>query len=146
GDEVMHFRDGSSFNTLSHSRVHDTGNHQAGFGEGAYVGSDYASSYQHTVVGNVIHDTRFAGDITAEHIDIKEGADGTIVEFCTFDGTGISGSNSADSFIDVKGVNSVIRFNHGFRNGNSRVVDAFQVRTHGSGYPTGKNNRFFRNA
>jgi hypothetical protein len=145
GDEGVHFRDGSSYNYLSHSRIHDTGNYQPRFGEGAYVGSDYASSYQHDVIGNVIHDTRFDGDITAEHVDIKEGADGTVVEFCTFDATGITGSNSGDCFIDAKGVNSVIRYNRGDRRRNAKVSDAFQVSAHGSGYPTGKNNRFYQN-
>ncbi|MGH7731329.1 MAG: right-handed parallel beta-helix repeat-containing protein [Candidatus Eiseniibacteriota bacterium] len=145
GDEGVHFRDGSSYNTLDHSKIHDTGNYQSGFGEGAYVGSDYNASYEHVVVGNVIRYTDFAGDITAEHIDIKEGATGTIVEYCTFNGTGISGNNSADSFLDVKGVNSVIRHNQGARKGNGAVLDAFQVRTHGSGYPTGQNNAFHDN-
>jgi flagellar hook capping protein FlgD len=145
GDEGIHFRDGSSYNYLSRSRIHDTGNYQPGYGEGVYVGSDYADPYQHAVIGNVIHETRFDGDITAELVDIKEGADGTIVEFCTFDGTGISGSNSGDCFIDAKGVNSLIRYNHGFRNGNSKVADAFQVTAHGSGYPTGRNNGFYGN-
>jgi parallel beta helix pectate lyase-like protein len=145
GDEGVHFRDGSSYNTLEHSKIHDTGRYQAGFGEGAYVGSDYAASYQHVVRDNVIRTTDFAGGITAEHIDIKEGADGTVVEYCTFDGRGISGANSADSFVDVKGVNTTIRYNQGFRNGESHLLDAFQVRTHGSGYATGKNNRFNNN-
>ncbi|WP_395820823.1 DNRLRE domain-containing protein [Archangium minus] len=145
GDEGVHFRDGSSYNTLEHSKIHDTGNYQPGYGEGAYVGSDASSPYEHVVVGNVIRYTNFAGGITAEHIDIKEGADGTVVEYCTFDGTGISGTNSADSFVDVKGVNSLIRYNEGYRNGNAFVVDAFQVRTHGSGYATGVNNRFQNN-
>jgi hypothetical protein len=145
GDEGVHFRDGSSYNTIERSRVHDTGNDQPGFGEGVYVGSDAAASYEHAVAGNVIREVAFAGGITAEHIDIKEGATGTVVEFCTFDGTGISGANSADSFVDIKGVHTIVRFNRGYRNGNSAVSDAFQVRTHGSGYPTGVNNSFYRN-
>lgn len=145
GDEGVHFRDGSSYNTIERSQVYDTGNRQPGFGEGVYVGSDFAAPYEHAVAGNVIRGVRFAGGITAEHIDIKEGATGTVVEFCTFDGTGISGANSADSFVDIKGVNTVVRFNQGFRNGNGAVADAFQVRTHGSGHPTGVNNRFYRN-
>ncbi|WP_224371045.1 CBM96 family carbohydrate-binding protein [Hyalangium versicolor] len=145
GDEGVHFRDGSSYNTLEHSRIYDTGNYQAAYGEGAYVGSDASASYEHVVIGNVIRYTNFDGDITAEHIDIKEGADGTLVEYCTFNGTGISGENSADSFVDVKGVNTVIRYNEGYRNGNALVLDAFQVRTHGSGYATGVNNSFSHN-
>ncbi|NEW09767.1 fibronectin type III domain-containing protein [Paenibacillus sp. SYP-B3998] len=145
GDEGVHFRDGSSYNTLEYSKIYDTGNYQAGYGEGAYVGSDESTPYEHIVIGNVIRYTVFNGDITAEHIDIKEGADGTIVEYCNFNGTGITGDNSADSFIDVKGINTVVRNNQGYRNGNANVVDAFQVRTHGSLYGTGKNNTFYNN-
>ncbi|WP_227027759.1 CBM96 family carbohydrate-binding protein [Corallococcus soli] len=145
GDEAIHFRDGSSYNTLEASLIHDTGLYQAKYGEGAYVGSDVSSPYEHVVVGNVIRTTVFAGGITAEHIDIKEGADGTRVEGCTFQGAGISGENSADSFVDVKGVNTLVRNNRGYRQGNPKVLDAFQVRTHGTGYATGENNAFFGN-
>lgn len=145
GDEGVHFRDGSSYNTLDNANIYDTGKYQAGYGEGAYVGSDEGAAYEHTVIGNTIRYTTFGPGITAEHIDIKEGADGTLVEYCTFNGTGISGANSADSFIDVKGVNSKIYNNTGSRNGNSSVVDAFQNRTHGSSYPTGTNNDFKNN-
>ncbi|WP_084224850.1 DUF7594 domain-containing protein [Paenibacillus pectinilyticus] len=145
GDEGVHFRDGSSYNTLTYSLIYDTGKYQAGYGEGAYVGSDSSSDYEHVVIGNTISHTNFNGGITAEHIDVKEGASDTIIEYCTFNGTGISGANSADSFIDVKGVNTIIRYNQGFRNGNANVVDAFQVRTHGTDYATGTNNAFDHN-
>ncbi|UKS30495.1 DNRLRE domain-containing protein [Paenibacillus sp. HWE-109] len=145
GDEGVHFRDGSSYNTLEYSLIYDTGKYQAGYGEGAYVGSDSSSNYEHVVTGNVISHTNFNGGITAEHIDVKEGASGTIIEYCTFNGTGISGANSADSFIDVKGVNTIVRYNQGYRNGNTNVVDAFQVRTHGTDYVTGTNNSFDHN-
>ncbi|WP_217283010.1 CBM96 family carbohydrate-binding protein [Paenibacillus alginolyticus] len=145
GDEGVHFRDGSSYNTLEYSLIYDTGKYQAGYGEGAYVGSDSSSNYEHVVTGNVISHTNFNGGITAEHIDVKEGASGTIIEYCTFNGTGISGANSADSFIDVKGVNTIVRYNQGFRNGNANILDAFQVRTHGTAYATGTNNSFSNN-
>ncbi len=145
GDEGVHFRDGSSYNTLEASRIHNTGKYQPQYGEGAYVGSDASSNFEHVVIGNVIRTTVFDGAITAEHIDIKEGADGTLVEGCTFHGAGISGANSADSFVDVKGVNTVVRNNRGYRQGNSNILDAFQVRTHGTGYATGENNAFSGN-
>ncbi|CAH0119726.1 DNRLRE domain-containing protein [Paenibacillus sp. MSJ-34] len=145
GDEGVHFRDGSSYNTLEYSTIYDTGKYQPGYGEGAYVGSDSSSNYEHLVYDNVIRHTVFDGGITAEHIDVKEGASGTVIEYCTFNGTGISGANSADSFIDVKGVNTVVRYNQGYRNGNANIADAFQVRTHGTLYPTGTNNSFHHN-
>lgn len=142
GMEGVHFRDGSSYNTLQNSSIHDTGKDTADYGEGVYVGSDSSASYNHTVKGNKILSTKIGPGVTAEHIDIKEGADGTIVQDCTFNGTGISGANSADSFIDIKGVNSKIYGNTGSRNGNSKIADAFQVREHGSSYATGNNNDF----
>jgi hypothetical protein len=80
-----------------------------------YVGSDEAASCNHTVKNNLILNTTIGPNVTAEHIDIKEGADGTLVQNCTFNGTGINGANSADSFIDIKGVNSKIYNNTGFR-------------------------------
>lgn len=146
GMETVHFRDGSSYNTLTNSNVHDTGKYDAGYGEGVYVGSDSSADYNHTVIGNSITSTTIGPNVTAEHIDIKEGADGTLVQNCTFNGTGMTGDNSADSFIDVKGVNSKIYNNTGKRNGNSNIADAFQNRTHGTDYPTGTNNDFNGNS
>ncbi|MET0533264.1 MAG: sheath polysaccharide-degrading enzyme, partial [Steroidobacter sp.] len=147
GDEAVHFRDGSSYNTIEHSQIYATGKYQAQYGEGVYVGSDGGTStYEHTVVDNVIRQVDFMAGITAEHIDVKEGATGTLIEYNDFDGTGISGQNSADSFVDIKGVNSIVRFNTGRRNGNSNVVDAFQVRTHSDCCATGTNNRFNDNS
>lgn len=81
--------------------------------------------------------------VTAEHVDIKEGTTGTIVEYCTLNGAGISGQNYADSFIDVKGNNAVIRYNTGYRNNNSYIVDAFQVHNVYTGW--GQNNDFNNN-
>jgi hypothetical protein len=58
--------------------IYDTGKYQASYGEGAYVGSDSSSNYEHVVIGNVISHTNFNGGITAEHIDVKEGASGMV--------------------------------------------------------------------
>ncbi|MGG4103425.1 hypothetical protein AAXB25_05805 [Paenibacillus lautus] len=52
---------------------------------------------------------------------------GTLVENCIFYGEGISGANYADSFIDVKGNGAIIRNNTAYQNGNSIIVDAFQL-------------------
>jgi hypothetical protein len=144
GDEGIHIRDGSSYNIVDQARLHDIGLVRPGYGEGVYIGSDTSSPYEHRVVGNVVRGTAFMTGIGGEHMDIKEGADGTIVEYCTFDGRGISGQNYCDSFIDVKGVNTIIRHNVAHRRGNANVVDAFQCRTHGD-YPTGENNLFHDN-
>ncbi|RJG23124.1 hypothetical protein [Paenibacillus thiaminolyticus] len=81
--------------------------------------------------------------VAAEHVDIKERTIGTVVENCTFYGEGISGANYADSFIDVKGNNAVIRNNIGYQNGNGHIADAFQVHQVISGL--GINNEFSHN-
>ena len=145
GDEGIHLRDGSSYNIVEQSRLHDIGLVRPGYGEGIYVGSDSSAAYEHRVVGNVIRTTTFMAGIGGEHVDIKEGADGTVVEYCVFDGLGISGEHYADSFIDVKGVNSVVHHNLAYRNGNSKILDAFQVRVMPGAYASGYNNEFHSN-
>ncbi|MFH5186829.1 discoidin domain-containing protein [Paenibacillus sp. TAB 01] len=136
GEEGVHYRDGSSYNTIQNSSVHDTGKVTADYGEGVYVGSDQGKwgTYIKETNYNKITNVAIGPNVTAEHVDIKEGSSGTLVENCTFNGTGISGANAADSFIDVKGNNDIIRNNTGYRNNNSIIVDAFQVHQRASGW------------
>jgi hypothetical protein len=61
------------------------------------------------VIGN-----RFGPDIAAEHIDIKEGTVAGRVTGNFFDGRGLTGENSADSWIDVKGSGYEIVGNFGY--------------------------------
>lgn len=145
GDEAVHVRDGSSHNLLERIRIHDTGLVRPGYGEGIYVGSDSTATYEHAVIGNTIRSAHFSGGVDGEHIDIKEGAEGTIVEFCIFEGSGMSGAHFADSFIDVKGVNSTVRHNVGYRRGNEKIRDGFQVRLMTGVYPSGSMNVFHDN-
>ena len=51
--------------------------------------------------------------IAAEPIDVKEGTFTGVIRGNTFDGRGISGQNSADSWIDVKGIGYTIEGNTG---------------------------------
>lgn len=131
GQEGVHFRKFSSRNTLSHSEIRDTGKDSPGFGEGVYLGSAVSNWKTYTgasdlpdrcdankVLGNVL-----GPGITAEHIDIKEGTISGEVRGNTFNGAGISGANSADSWIDVKGSGYQIVQNHG----TSSPVDGFQT-------------------
>ncbi|WP_179232983.1 discoidin domain-containing protein [Paenibacillus rigui] len=145
GEEGVHYRDGSSYNKIQNSYVHDTGQVTADYGEGVYVGSDQGKwgTYVKATNYNTITNVTIGPNVTAEHVDIKEGSTGTIVENCTFNGTGISGANSADSFIDVKGNNDIIRNNTGYRNNNSIIVDAFQVHQRVTGW--GQNATFTGN-
>ncbi|WP_237566566.1 carbohydrate-binding protein [Paenibacillus sp. EZ-K15] len=127
GYEAVHFRDGTSYSSIENSRIHNTGKTGAGFGEGVYVGSAEGVSYNQNTHYNTIRNVVFGPNITAEHIDIKERSMGTLVENCIFYGEGISGANYADSFIDVKGNGAIIRNNTAYQNGNSIIVDAFQL-------------------
>lgn len=145
GEEGVHYRDGSSNNVIQNSSVHDTGKVTADYGEGVYVGSDVGKwgTYIKEADNNRITNVTIGPNVTAESVDIKEGTTGTIVENSTFNGTGISGANAADSFMDVKGNNSIIRNNTVNRNGNSIIVDAFQVHERSPGW--GFNNDFYNN-
>ncbi|BFT73528.1 discoidin domain-containing protein [Paenibacillus sp. P36] len=145
GEEGVHYRDGSSNNVIKNSSVHDTGQVTADYGEGLYVGSDVGKweTYVKEADNNRITNVTIGPNVTAESVDIKEGTTGTIVENSTFNGTGISGANAADSFMDVKGNNSIIRNNIVNRNGNAIIVDAFQVHERSPGW--GYNNDFYNN-
>jgi len=66
----------------------------------------------------------FGPNIAAEAIDIKEGTEGGLIDGNTFDGTGMSGENSADSWIDVKGDDYTISNNKG----SKTLLDGFQVK------------------
>jgi hypothetical protein len=145
GEEGVHYRDGSSNNTIQNSSVHDTGTLTPDYGEGVYVGSDVGKwgTYNAATDNNKISNVTIGPNVRAESVDIKEGTTGTIVENSTFNGTGISGANYSDSFMDVKGNNSIIRNNTVNRNGNSVIIDAFQVHERSTGW--GFNNDFYNN-
>ena len=109
GMEGVHLRAASSDNRIEYSSVHDTGLDEAGFGEGVYLGSARSNwskfgadgtgdrSDRNHVVGNRIYAT------TAENIDVKEGTTGGVISGNFLDGSAMTGANSADSWIDVKG-------------------------------------------
>ncbi|GAM19743.1 hypothetical protein SAMD00019534_029180 [Acytostelium subglobosum LB1] len=145
GQECVHFRNGSSHNTIQNSYIHDCGLVTPDYGEGVYVGSDKGKWAElikeadyNTIRSNVI-----GPGVTAEHVDIKEGSSFTIVEHNIFNGTGITGANSGDSFIDVKGNDCIIRFNVGYSNDNPKVANAFEVHQRIAGW--GLNANFYGN-
>jgi hypothetical protein len=51
--------------------------------------------------------------VTAEHVDVKEGTTGGVIRGNTWNGQGIAGQNSADSWVDVKGSGYLIDANAG---------------------------------
>jgi len=133
GEEGVHFRDGSSNGMIESCNIHDTGVVTPDFGEGVYVGSDKlkwqsnGGDFNPATDHITIRGCTIGPNVAAESVDIKEGSTATIVEGCTLLGAGISGAHSADSFIDVKGNSDIIRDNTANRQGNTIVVDAFQI-------------------
>ncbi|WP_338100379.1 family 16 glycosylhydrolase [Ruminococcus callidus] len=127
GSEGIHFRDDSSNCLAEDCFVHDTGVVSPGYGEAIYVGSAKSTTgYGHECHYNTIRNCKLGLNVAAEHVDIKEYTIGTIVEGCTFDGTGMSGENSAKSFVNVKGNDCIIRNNIGYRNGCTAIQRAFE--------------------
>jgi len=133
GDEGVHFRADSSNNLIENSFIHDTGKVQPGYGEGLYFGSAESnwdkygdSSGQDRSMNNQAVGNSFGPGIAAEHIDIKEGTTGGLVQGNTFTG-GVSGENSADSWVDVKGSNYTLIGNHGSYGSGGVLADGYQV-------------------
>lgn len=127
GSEGIHFRDNSSYGLAENCYVHDTGVISPGYGEAIYVGSAKSTTgYGYDCHYNTIRNCKLGPNVAAEHVDVKEYTIGTIIENCTFDGTGMSGENSSKSFINVKGNDCIIRNNIGYRNGCTAIQRAFE--------------------
>ncbi|CAG2102970.1 unnamed protein product [Medioppia subpectinata] len=111
--EAVHFRASSADNTLQNSFIHDTGkgsDTDKGFGEGVYI-------------GNAVLNNRIGPNVAAEGVDMKEGSCCGTIKGNTFDGTGMSGKNDADSWTDCKGEGYTITDN----TGKNSLKDGFQI-------------------
>ena len=128
GDEGLHIIDNSSYNLVEGCYFHDTGKLNAKYGEGVYIGSaKSATGYGFECHYNTVRGCKFGPNLTADHVDIKEYTRGNLVEYCTFDGTGIQGENGGDSFVEIKGNDAVVRYNTGFRNGCEKQLYGFDL-------------------
>ena len=144
GSEGIHIIDDSSFNTVQNCWIHDTGTVEARYGEGVYIGSaKNATDYGFECHQNTVRCCRFGPNIAADHVDIKEYTVGNVVEYCTFDGTGIQGENGGDSFVEAKGNDAVIRYNTGYRNGAEKQLYAFDMNVQLDGW--GQNTKIYGN-
>ncbi|WP_299536312.1 right-handed parallel beta-helix repeat-containing protein [uncultured Streptomyces sp.] len=109
--EGVHFRKSSKDGVLRDSRIHHTGQDGRGMGEGVYVGTagdltDRSDRAQ--ILGNTIGPA-----VGGENVDIKEGTTGARIAGNTFDGTGLTGANYDDSWVDVKGNGVLVENNSG---------------------------------
>lgn len=148
GQEGIHFRHFSTHNILQNSTIINTGLKTPDYGEGVYIGTA-VSNWQKITAGkedtsdsNKVINNHIGPGITAECIDVKEGSTGGFISGNYFDATGITGANSGDSWMDVKGNGYVVDHNHGFNPEGSILKDGFQVHCAVDGWG---NNNVFRN-
>ncbi len=119
-EEAVHFRRSSADGIIRNSVIEHTGLVQAGYGEGVYIGSAGSNWGCHGNSSGAdrsdrvqVLSNRIGPNVAAEHIDVKEGTFNGVIRGNTFDGRGLSGQNSADSWVDVKGIGYVIEDNTG---------------------------------
>ncbi|PKQ64188.1 hypothetical protein BZG02_05015 [Labilibaculum filiforme] len=153
GDEGIHLRDGSSNNVVNKCEIMNTGVVQAKYGEGIYVGSDKnqhttdpsKTDYNPYCFDNTIENCKIGPDVAAEGVDVKEGTQNTIIRNCEFSAKGISGENSADAFIDLKGALAFV-YNNTFNVDGSAILAAgIDILDRGTNDNTGYRNAVFDN-
>jgi hypothetical protein len=133
GEEGIHFRKFSSHNTLRNSEINYTGLKTPDYGEGIYIGSAYSNWSKYSngepdkCDANQILNNKIGPYVAAECIDIKEGTTGGLIKGNHFESQGITGANSADSWIDVKGNSYLIETNVGINQQPSVLTDGYQV-------------------
>ena len=127
GSEAIALRDGSSHCLVTGCYIHDIGVVTPRYGEGVYIGSATGTGgFNVSCHYNTVRRCTFS-KVGAEHVDVKEYTTGTVIEGCTFDGTGMSGENYAGSFVDIAGDECVVQNNVGYRNNNPKIVAAFEI-------------------
>jgi hypothetical protein len=143
GEEALHLRKASSNNTVQNCIITQAGLKTPGFGEGIYVGSaksnwdTYTSGLPDRCDSNSILFNTIGPGVTAECIDIKEGTTGGVIRENRFDATGITGANSADSWMDLKGNDYLVERNRGTNPGGSIFKDGYQVHVAYTGWGNG---------
>ena len=145
GDEAIHLRSGTSNTVIEDSIVRTAGQHQPGFGEGIYIGSDVGQwdDFDRNCHNNIVRRCHISGTF-AECIDVREATEGTIIEDCDLFGSRISGVNFADSFVDLKGITARVRNNRLYKEGNSIVTRGVAIVERPQG-PTAESNWIYNN-
>ncbi|MFG2044837.1 right-handed parallel beta-helix repeat-containing protein [Dactylosporangium sp. NPDC048998] len=143
-EEGVHFRRSSADGVIRQSKISHTGLVKPGFGEGVYIGS---AKSNFACLGNSggmdrsdrvqVLENEFGPGIAAEHVDIKEGTEGGVIRGNTFNGQGLSGENSADSWIDAKGNGYVIEGNTGTFTPPGTFANGYETHTQIDGYGCG---------
>ncbi|SDY48043.1 Right handed beta helix region [Amycolatopsis xylanica] len=148
-EEAVHFRKSSSDSLIRNSKISYTGLVQPGYGEGVYLGSAGSNWGCHGNSGGVDKGDRiqvignhFGPYIAAEAIDVKEGTFNGLIRGNTFDGQGVTGENSADSWVDVKGIGYTIEGNTGTFTTPGKFANGYETHNPGTtpAYPNGCGN------
>lgn len=146
GEEAIHLRKFSKHNTIQNTTISHTGLKTPDYGEGIYIGTAYSNWPKITngeidkCDSNLVINNKLGPFIAAECIDIKEGTTGGIIRGNIFEAQGLTGANSADSWVDVKGNNYIIEKNTGYNTLPSALRDGYQVNCAYDGW--GCNNIF----
>ncbi len=149
GEEGIHLRTFSTQNEIRAVSVTNTGLKTPDYGEGVYIGSaksnwaTYTNGDPDLCDSNLVNRCHIGPGVAAECIDIKEGTTAGIIRNNYFDATGITGANSADSWIDVKGNRYLVEGNTGTNTPGSALKDGYQVNVAYSGW--GNDNEFRNN-
>ncbi|MGW2032257.1 right-handed parallel beta-helix repeat-containing protein [Streptomyces argyrophylli] len=129
--EGVHFRSSSTDGVIRNSRIYDTGNDGRGMGEGVYVGTANTLSDRSDRIQ--ILDNTIGPGVGGENVDVKEGTTGARIIGNTFDGSGLTGANYDDSWVDVKGNDVLVQDNTGTGTSN----DGYQTHTQQPGWGCG---------
>jgi hypothetical protein len=130
GQEAVHWRIFSSHNVVRRSVIRDTGRLIPEYGEGVYIGQD-RGAWRTTTGGapdrsdsNAVIETVIGPNVTAEHVDVKEGTTGGEIRGNTFDGRGMVMSKPwVDSWVEIKGNAYTVSDNRG----SATLRDGFQA-------------------
>lgn len=141
GEEAIHLRKHSKYNLIQNSIVRDTGKTTPDYGEAFYVGSDLGKwndayfdpgevpNADYSDYNKIINN--YCGpNVRAECVDVKEGTSYGLVSGNTFDASGLTNANSANSWMDMKGNYWVISNNKGVNPSgvvSPNFVDGFQA-------------------
>lgn len=133
GEEAVHFRKFSKHNVIQNSEITYTGLKTPDYGEGIYIGTavsnwlKISNGEPDKCDSNKVLNNKIGPFVAAECIDIKEGTTGGLIKGNTFEAQGITGANSADSWIDVKGNYYLIEGNTGNNAQPSVLKDGYQI-------------------
>jgi parallel beta-helix repeat protein len=143
GEIAIRLRNGASRNTIQSCEIKNTGMKDPASAEGIFIGT-IDSSWPDPNTPDACDETKilsniFGPGIKTEHIDIKEGTKGGEIRGNTFDGVGIVGANSEDSWVTVTGSGYLFAEN----SGTTAPKDGFQVRSSNAAW--GHDNVFEKN-